>query len=279
MAGAPLRAGESEEEDWAKGFETYAGLDGDTVPSRTAAAREPRFRPVRGLAMAVTLLLALAAVAAAYGLVADIGAFRHSGRPLVHDGYDAKAFALLDADRDRHSTAGSLQLWAMTVTAGVFIAWFHRVRTNADALEPQTCSTGPGWAIGAWFVPLVNLVMPWFIAREVIYASDRSARGDAARHDDAPRKPSLTLLNAWWAAWVVSKVLLVIGSRLPAAGDEMASVHRTSGVWIGVDALNLVAALLAVLLVQRLTRLQRRGYERMTAPLAPPASSPAPRSI
>ncbi|MEV6551853.1 hypothetical protein AB0M57_24550 [Streptomyces sp. NPDC051597] len=140
MAGAPLRAGESEEEDWAKGFETYAGLDGDAVPSRTAAARGPGFRPVRGPAMAVTLLLALAAVAAVYGLVADIAAFRHAGRPLVHGGYDAQAFGLLDADRDRHSTAGSLRLWAMTVTAGVFIAWFHRIEGAARGRLPPARS-------------------------------------------------------------------------------------------------------------------------------------------
>ncbi|WP_158942798.1 DUF4328 domain-containing protein [Streptomyces sp. ERV7] len=265
----PLRSGESEEEDWAKGFETYAGLESDAVPSRAAAVRGPGFRPVRGLATAVTLLLALAAAAAVHGLVADIDAFRHAGGPSPAGGYDARAFRLLDEVRDRHGTASSLQLWAMAATAGVFIAWFHRVRTNADALHPRACSTGAGWAIGVWFVPLVNLVMPWLIAREVTCASGRPAREGAARHEDVARTASLTLLNAWWAAWVASKALLVIGSRLPAADDEMALTHGTSGVWIGIDALNLVAAVLAILHVQQLTRLQQRGHARVTAPAAP----------
>ncbi|WP_344077821.1 DUF4328 domain-containing protein [Streptomyces crystallinus] len=269
----PLRSGGSEEEegDWAAGFETYAGLDGGAGRSRATAKTVPgpSFRPVRGLAVAVVLLLALAAAAAVHGLVADIDAFRHSGRPLLYGGYDAQAFHLLDEMRDRHRAASTLQLWAMVATAGVFIAWFHRVRTNVEVLDPQACSMGSGWAVGVWFVPLMNLVTPWLIARDVTRASGGPGRGGAGQADDSAREPSLTLLNAWWAAWVASKVLLVIGSRLPAADDKAALTHGISGVWIGVDALNLVAAILAILYVRQVTRLQERGLAGVVAAAAP----------
>lgn len=265
MSGTPLRSDASEEEEWAAGFETYAGLESDAVPSRGETARGPRFRPARGLAMAVTLLLALAAAAALHGLVADIDAFRLAGRPLSFAADGADASALLTTARDGHRAADSLQLWTMTATACVFVTWFHRIRTNVDAMDPLACSTGRGWAIGVWFVPLVNLVMPWLIAREVTYASAGRTSEDAAHRQDPEHKPSLALLNAWWAAWVASKVLLVIGSRLPVAGDEAASVHRASTVWISVDVLNVAAAILAALYVRRLTRLQQCGYERLTS--------------
>ncbi|MFI1105219.1 DUF4328 domain-containing protein [Streptomyces melanogenes] len=270
MADVPLRSGGSDEEDWAAGFETYAGLEGGAGRSRaTAAVRGPSFRPVRGLAVAVTLLLALAAAAAVHGLIADIDAFRHSGRPLLYGGYDAQTFHLRDAMRDRHRSASNLQLWAMVATAGVFIAWFHRVRTNVDVLDPQVCTMGSGWAVGVWFVPLMNLVTPWLIAREVTRASGGPGRAGAGRPDGSARKPSLTLLNAWWAAWVASKVLLVIGSRLPAADAKTALTHGTSGIWISIDALNLVAAILATLYVRQLTRLQERGLAGVAAATAP----------
>ncbi|MFE0681514.1 DUF4328 domain-containing protein [Streptomyces sp. NPDC058961] len=246
-----MRSGEDEGDGWAKGFETYAGLDTLGLPRTAGAGGANRFRPLRGLALTVGVLLLLAAAAAVHGLFVDVDAFRLSG-PSSPGGPTAPPNGL-DAAVDREGPASRLQSWAMAATAGFFIAWFHRARTNAEALDPGSCSTGPGWAIGVWFVPLVNFVMPWLIARDVTRASVRSA--PAHKGGRAP----LALLNAWWLAWVASKVLPLIGSRLPATGDEVATAHRTAGAWIATDVLNLAAAVLAILYVWQLTNHQERA--------------------
>ena len=260
-------SGEVEGEDWVKGFETYAGFDAAGGPSRTAVTPGvPRFRSMRGLAAAVTVLLVLATAAAVCGLFADVNVFRLSGRTMPSTGFDATQWGEVDAARGPEYAASQLQLWATVVTAGFFIAWFHRARTNTEAFDPGACATGPGWAIGAWFVPLVNFVMPWLIARDMTRAC---VRPDPAY---AGRKAPLALLNAWWIVWVSSKVLTLIGSRLPAADDETATAHQTAGVLIGVDVLTLAAALLAILYVRQLSGLQQRAYAGVTA--AKPAERP-----
>ncbi|MFE9116338.1 DUF4328 domain-containing protein [Streptomyces sp. NPDC007172] len=251
MSGSSRRSGEDEGDDWAKGFETYAGLDTLGLPRAAGAGGAHRFRPLRGLALTVGVLLLLAAAAAVHGLFVDVDAFRLSG--LSTPGGHTAAPNGLDAAVDREGPASSLQLWAMAATAGFFIAWFHRTRTNAEVLDPGSCSTGPGWAIGVWFVPLVNLVMPWLIARDVTRASVRPAPAHTGR--GAP----FALLNAWWLAWVASKVLALIGSRLPAAGADVAAAHRGAGVMIAIDVLNLAAAVLAILYVRQLTYRQERA--------------------
>jgi Domain of unknown function (DUF4328) len=48
----------------------------------------------------------------------------------------------------------------------MFVVWFHRARINADGHGwPQRES--PGWAIGAWFVPVANLWLPFRIMVDI----------------------------------------------------------------------------------------------------------------
>jgi hypothetical protein len=40
------------------------------------------------------------------------------------------------------------------------ITWFYRARKNLDAFPGAGPTMSAGWAIGGWFVPLANLVIP-----------------------------------------------------------------------------------------------------------------------
>jgi hypothetical protein len=52
------------------------------------------------------------------------------------------------------------------VAAVMFLAWFYRARVNAEGRGwPQHLS--PGWAIGAWFFPLLNFWFPFQIMVDI----------------------------------------------------------------------------------------------------------------
>ena len=57
-------------------------------------------------------------------------------------------------------------LIAVLCTIPVFLVWFSRVRHNAGLWGPQRRSRG--WAIGAWFTPVVNLWFPYQIAADAV---------------------------------------------------------------------------------------------------------------
>ena len=94
------------------------------------------------------------------------------------------------ASEDRQlQCRGTGLLWILA--AAFFIAWLHRAY-KLDSLAWST-SYGTGWAIGSWFVPILNLFRPKQIAR--------LARQLSAPCDRRLAHTPSALLDLWWAAW------------------------------------------------------------------------------
>ncbi|MFI9120293.1 DUF4328 domain-containing protein [Streptomyces bikiniensis] len=134
-------------------------------------------------------------------------------------------------------------------TGIVFIVWFHRLRKNAEVWAGDLQSRKPGWAIGGWFVPIANLWIPRGIAVDVWRASRwQPYAADGARE--------LVLLNAWWTFWVADAIVDRVASQLYKRA-ETADAHITAASWsLAGYLLDIIAAVLAVLFVRRLTSMQ-----------------------
>ncbi|WP_079192826.1 DUF4328 domain-containing protein [Streptomyces sp. CB02460] len=212
----------------------------------------PRLDQLRspvGLAKAVCVLLGAVAVADVLSIAAGI----HS-RMLLAGGLDG-GFLSVDEDEltladNLTGAAASFQAFALLATGIVFLVWFRRVRRNAEVFDPSAHSMRPGWAIGSWFVPIGNLWLPFRVASGA-WAASAPADGDG-RRSAAPRG----LLNAWWAALIVDQLVSRGAGRYYAdakTGDGM--VRGLDMLAVG-DALDIVAAVLAILFVRRLTAMQ-----------------------
>ncbi|MFF9849977.1 DUF4328 domain-containing protein [Streptomyces litmocidini] len=142
----------------------------------------------------------------------------------------------------------SFTLFAATVV--VFIVWFHRLRTNAEVWAGDLQGRKPGWAIGGWFVPIGNLWIPRGIAVDVW----RASRWQPYAADGGQ---GLTLLNAWWAFWVADWVVGRVSGQLYKHADTQ-EAYDSAAAWSLVNyAVDAVAAVLAILVVRRLTSMQR----------------------
>jgi Domain of unknown function (DUF4328)/Septum formation len=120
----------------------------------------------------------------------------------------------------------------------VFLVWFYRARKNADG-RGQLQRHSPGWAIGAWFVPFVNLVFPFQIMTGIWRANEPEDR----------RSRALVLVGFWWGCWLGGGILREVGSRL---GSTSAGPAR--GVNILADVLTAAAAILLFVIVRAITR-------------------------
>ncbi|MGW0819861.1 DUF4328 domain-containing protein [Streptomyces sp. NPDC002845] len=172
---------------------------------------------------------------------------------VMYDTADALAsgdfLTVSDEEWDRVNSlyvgAGVVQLAAWFATGVVFLVWFHRVRVNAEVFNPFGHSKTRGWAVGGWFVPIVNL---WFPRRIALDIWDASSPLDTRR--------SHGLVNAWWAMWLIGTV----AGRVASSGYERAETAeeiRDATVEVLItDALDIAAAVLAILFVLTLTRMQ-----------------------
>ncbi len=84
-----------------------------------------------------------------------------------------------------------LVVGALTVAAIVFACiWQHRAATAARSLG-YPAARSPAWGVGCWFVPIVNLWMPYGAVRDCL----------------PPDHPERARVLRWWVAWLCTVYL------------------------------------------------------------------------
>ncbi|MFJ6897913.1 DUF4328 domain-containing protein [Streptomyces hokutonensis] len=156
-----------------------------------------------------------------------------------------------DASLHRSGSISMVFVYLMTVTIALFLVWLARSRRNAQELSPGASLPSPGWTVGAWFIPLVNLVAP----RGIVLAVGRAGSVSWEERRDT------TLVNLWWAAWVTHALVLVVTNQVAPGSLALLVV---------AEALMIAAAALLGLVIQRITALQNSALGA-TVPVAPPA--------
>jgi hypothetical protein len=174
-----------------------------------AYALHARFEPFGGLATAATALLGIMAVLALFGLGAHLNRVGLIEREFRDGGVTLEE--LEDAD-DGVGAAALVYGLGLPGTAAVFITWQHRHAVNADSLAGSEAALGPAWAIGGWFVPCANWLLPGMQLFGASRASDpalplQPAAGPAgeARSSSCGRSCSAWATRWGWPA----------GSRFP----------------------------------------------------------------
>ncbi len=136
------------------------------------------------------------------------------------------------------------------IAAVAFIAWQRLVIRNTLFLGCEHPEPGPTLATLAWFVPIVNLVLPFLSLRQVA----RWSRAPGAR--DGP------LLPLWWASWLLAGPFAVSGAVVTQLGEG-------PGPWVAGTAVQAVGTLLSiasgVLAVRVVDALSRGQEERVRA--------------
>jgi hypothetical protein len=141
-----------------------------------------------------------------------------------------------------------VQLAVHVLGAAIFLAWFYRAYSNVRTLGVPFLRHDRGWAIAAWFVPILSLVWPKRMANDAWRASDPElARNDA----DWLKRPVAPLVHLWWAAWLVANFADNAWARMnPTTTDGLRSA--TVLALVG-DVAYVVAAVLCILFIRRLT--------------------------
>ncbi|WP_328331559.1 DUF4328 domain-containing protein [Kribbella sp. NBC_00382] len=145
---------------------------------------------------------------------------------------------------------------ALFAAAAVFIVWLWRVRWNAEMFCRGEHRFTRGWVLGSWICPVVNLWYPKQVVDDIVAASDpRTPTGIESLRGI----PGTRLVWAWWLTWVVGLVLDNVAQRSVLNGAPQLSELRTNAVMSGISAISTTAAaVLAVMLVQRINELQLR---------------------
>ena len=204
-------------------------------------------------ALAVALVIAFGVMLAASAVLAAALANRISLVQDIQAGHFTDVLQRAnDADDYVDGAAAFYGLTQLTIVV-LFIIWQFRAAKNNEALDRLHARFGPGWSIGAWFIPLANLVIPVMIIQDLW----RGATPETPRGDPRWRSAKGSWLVAlWWTAWVVS--LLRYGASNAGLHDSgsLDDIETSSTIaLVGVIA-TAVAAVLGAFVVWMLSRRQ-----------------------
>ena len=226
-----------------------------SVRRRRRLSRPPRrsIATERGLVTALTVLFSCLVAAGVFVAIALLH------RLSVLDDFESHGFSFAwlrraeDSD-DLVGAAASVYLLLTIATGTVFIVWMFRAAKNHEALARTNPRFGPGWSIGAWFIPFANFVIPVLIMQDLWRGGDpERPRADA----NWRQSRGSGLIVWWWAMYLAA--LLVYVDRVDNDNDAVntvADLKRANSVAALGAVFVVVAAILAILVVRRVTRRQ-----------------------
>jgi hypothetical protein len=225
-------------------------------------------KPLKGLTTAVVVLLAVTGLVA---LWATVALFHRAS--VASDFTPLGGVSLQDLQDADSQVSGSVGLFGVLLiaTGVLWIVWQFRFATNARALR-GSYGLAPGWAIGGWFIPIGNLVLPQLQLFQAAKASDPDL--PAGQTVASGRVPSS--VAAWWIAYDLGAVLFSLGS-LTRPNDN--AVDFDVDKFIRADRVSafgclvyIAAAVIAIVMVRALSDRQMRA-----AASASPYQQPYPQ--
>jgi len=159
---------------------------------------------------------------------------------------------------NRQVVIGYTQFGLLLLCAIKFLAWFVQAYRDAEALGANGLRFSSRWAIGAWFVPFLNLVRPKQIANDIWRASSPHVSLTRQREWEFLNPPAF--LMAWWLAFLASG-WAENATRVYADGETVEELQKLDHAWMVADGIDALAALLAIVVVTVITRRLEARYE------------------
>jgi hypothetical protein len=130
----------------------------------------------------------------------------------------------------------------------IWCLWTTRASKFIRDVEARSLRYTPKWVVG-WFVPGLNLVIPYLAVAELWEATvGRPAGGRLGMR-------GVYLLGGWWALWIVRQIAPIVGWMLARhAGDDLLATTVLLMSCTIRDGSLIAAAPLAILIVAKISQ-------------------------
>lgn len=176
----------------------------------------------------------------------------------------------LDLDRSElaYSLAGLAQGIALIATAVLFIRWFHLAHSSLGAFSDEPRDHDSRWAIWGFFVPILNLVRPYHVMREIWTVANRKWKDEPSWV--VGLQPPSDRVTLWWTLFLTTSFLGNGVARAAWRADTAQETLWATSATIFADAFDILAVVAAVALVRSITGIQSPLLDRapVTAPTA-----------
>jgi hypothetical protein len=151
-----------------------------------------------------------------------------------------------------------------------FLRWIYRANANLRALSSQPMTFTPGWSVGWYFIPIMNLFKPYQSMKEIWNVAHRTSA-----HDNLD-----PILAWWWFLWIVSNFIGRIAFKLALKAEDAASYTNSALADAFSDGIHIPLNIVAMILIVRITSAYCQNFSEIPAApaVADSASAKPPQS-
>lgn len=142
------------------------------------------------------------------------------------------------------------------VTAVLVLRWFYRANKNLHARSVPGLDFTPGWAVGWFFVPVINLWKPYQVMRELFWASSDYSSAE---------KPRPRAFYLWFGCYFVSTISTWLSLRIIFGRNDGAARVLSDAVDVLTGFTGIAEALALLWLIREITQAQERGSGKHAA--------------
>jgi len=147
------------------------------------------------------------------------------------------------------------------ITIIPFLMWLYRVHRNLPALGATNLKFSPGWVVGYFFIPILNISRPYEAVKEIWKGSDPDWSFSSLE-----KAPVSHLIGFWWAIFLFSGVMnYTVGKdyidiliKAIKATETISSLLVTSWFMGGLLVIEIIDAVLAINIVRKIDRRQEK---------------------
>ena len=211
--------------------------------------------------LVVCVLIDLITIALGYSRVVFLSS--------VLTGEEVLSHTDLTADNDGQQFVRTALITAYLISGVVFLIWLYRARRNLLAVGSRAQRYSSPWAIGLFFVPLLNLYYAYDVVTDLwkqsnpdVGLSDAFLKEHASRLEQYSSKTAL--IGLWWGFVIASVVMARISGTFASHVTDIPDLISES--WIGMisDALRIVGTIILIVLVNRMDMRLEEKHKRHT---------------
>ncbi len=121
----------------------------------------------------------------------------------------------------------------MIVLAVLTIIWWYQSYQAIEKTGATDRTWSAGWAVGGWFIPFANFVIPKLVLNEVDRVSAAAEEGSTEWRG----RRLLPSANMWWVFLVIGGVLLGVGGTITneqLEGFRFDADQYRTGLWFTI---------------------------------------------
>jgi hypothetical protein len=164
----------------------------------------------------------------------------------------------------RIAVTGVAALLFMIPSVVMFLMWLFAAYRNLSLVGSKDADDTPGWAVGYFFIPFLNLYKPYVIVKEL---SLRSADGNVpVSREEGERGPALVAI--WWIAFLFSGIVSEIGVLASAGNKGLDRLEWATQMLVAGNGRRVLAGGLVIAVILSIDRKQALFREPQPVPAA-----------